>query len=78
MLAEGGRHASIADGTVTEHGGHNVWVRPLGSETARLAALVHEGKLTVEVAETFGLDDVAKAFALSQEGHTRGKIVIVP
>lgn len=78
VLAEGGRHASVADGAVIEHGGHNVWVRPLGSETARLAALVDEGKLTVEVAETFGLDDVAKAFELSQQGHTRGKIVIVP
>lgn len=78
VLGEGGRHASIADGSVTEHGGHAVWVRPLGSETARLAALADEGLLTVEVARTFGLDEVAEAFALSQQGHTRGKLVIVP
>ncbi len=78
VLAEGGRHASIADPTVAEHGGHWVWVRPLGAETARLAELVDEGRLTVEVARTFGLDEVAAAFELSQEGHTRGKIVVVP
>ncbi len=78
VLAQGGRHASVADGSVTEHGGHAVWVRPLGAETARLAELADAGTLTVEVARTFGLDEVGEAFALSQQGHTRGKIVIVP
>lgn len=78
VLAPGGRHASVADPAVTEHGGSHVWVRPLASETERLAALVDEGTLTVEVAATFGLDDVAAAFELSRQGHTRGKIVIVP
>jgi NADPH:quinone reductase-like Zn-dependent oxidoreductase len=78
VLAEGGRHASVADPSVAEHGGRWVWVRPLGSETARLADLADAGHLQVEVSQTFGLDGVAKAFALSQEGHTRGKVVIVP
>jgi NADPH:quinone reductase-like Zn-dependent oxidoreductase len=78
VLAAGGRHASIVDGSVEEHGGHVVWVRPLGSETQRLADLAEEGHLTVEVARTFGLDEVAEAFALSQRGHTRGKLVVVP
>jgi NADPH:quinone reductase-like Zn-dependent oxidoreductase len=78
VLAQGGRHASVADGSVAENGGHVVWVRPLGSETARLAELADQGLLTVEVARTFGLEEVAEAFALSQRGHTRGKLVIVP
>lgn len=78
VLAQDGRHASVADGSVAEHGGHVVWVRPLGSETARLAELADKGRLTVEVARTFGLEEVAEAFALSQQGHTRGKLVIVP
>lgn len=78
VLAEGGRHASVADGSVAEHGGHVVWVRPIGSETARLAELAEQGRLTVEVERTFGLEEVAEAFALSREGHTRGKLVIVP
>lgn len=78
VLAQDGRHASVADGSVGEHGGHVVWVRPLGAETARLAELADQGHLTVEVARTFGLDEVAEAFAVSQEGHTRGKLVVVP
>ena len=41
-----------------------------------LAALADAGKLTVPVAEVFALEDVAKAFALSQGGHVRGKIAI--
>lgn len=78
VLADGGRHASVADGEVEDHGGHAVWVRPLGSETARLAELAESGHLTVEVARTFALDEVGQAFAVSQEGHTRGKLVVVP
>ena len=78
MLANGGRLASIADPGVIDHGGRWIWVRPDGAETARLAALADEGKLSVEVAQTFGLDGVAQAFALSQSGHVRGKLIIVP
>ena len=36
------------------------------------------GALTVEVAETFSLDGVGKAFDASRSGRTRGKLVIVP
>jgi NADPH:quinone reductase-like Zn-dependent oxidoreductase len=78
VLADGGRQASIADPGVIEHGGRWIWVRPDGAESARLAALADEGTLTVEVAQTFGLDGVAEAFALSQAGHVRGKLIIVP
>ncbi|MDP5225635.1 MULTISPECIES: NADP-dependent oxidoreductase [Arthrobacter] len=78
VLREGGSHASIADGTVTEHGGHHLWVRPDGSQTARLADLAEKGLLHVEIAQTFPLDGVADAFRASQSGHTRGKLIIVP
>ena len=78
VLAEGGAHASVADPSVAEHGGRYVWVRPDGSETARLGLLVDEGKLTVTVAGTYGLDDVPQAFKDSATGHVRGKLVIVP
>ncbi|WP_040832979.1 NADP-dependent oxidoreductase [Nocardia brevicatena] len=77
VLAEGGRHASIADGTVAEHGGHVVWARPDGSHIQRLADLAAEGKLTVPIARTFTLEEVPQAFAAGQSGHTRGKNVIV-
>lgn len=78
VLAPGGRLASVADPGVLEHGGRWIWVRPDGAETARLAALADHGQLTVEVAQTFGLDGVAEAFALSQSGHVRGKLIITP
>lgn len=78
VLRAGGRLASIADPGVIAHGGRWVWVRPDGTETARLAALADEGIVAVEVARTFGLDGVAEAFALSQDGHVRGKLIIVP
>ncbi len=78
VLADGGRLASVADPGVVDRGGRWIWVRPDGTETARLAALAEEGKLSVEVAQTFGLDGVAQAFALSQSGHVRGKLIIVP
>ncbi|MEU4315465.1 NADP-dependent oxidoreductase [Nocardia sp. NPDC024068] len=77
VLAAGGRHASIADGSVTEHGGRSVWVRPDGAHTQRLADLAAEGALVVPVSATFSLEEVAEAFAAGQSGHTRGKNVIV-
>lgn len=77
VLAEGGRHASIADGSVGEHGGHVVWVRPDGAHTQRLADLAAKGDLRVPVTATYSLEEVAEAFAAGQSGHTRGKNVIV-
>ncbi|MFE4974829.1 NADP-dependent oxidoreductase [Kitasatospora sp. NPDC056651] len=76
VLAEGGRHASIADDTVLGAGGQWIWVRPSGEELAELGRLAAAGRLTVDVAATFPLSGLAEAFALNQEGHTQGKIVI--
>ncbi|GAA3515510.1 NADP-dependent oxidoreductase [Actinocatenispora rupis] len=78
VLAPGGRHVSIADPTVERHGGHWIWVRPDGAGLARLTELADAGKLTVEVAGTYGLDQVGAAFDHSRAGHTRGKLVITP
>ena len=76
VLADGGRHGSIADGSVAQAGGHYVWVRPDGTGLAHLADLVERGELSVPIARTFPLDELADAFRLSQEGHTAGKIVV--
>ncbi|MFS2243089.1 NADP-dependent oxidoreductase [Microbacterium sp. OR16] len=78
VLSDDGVHVSTADPSVTQRGGRYIWVRPDGTQTARLGALADEGLLRVEIAETFPLDGVADAFAASQSGHTRGKLVIVP
>ncbi|WP_328952720.1 NADP-dependent oxidoreductase [Kitasatospora purpeofusca] len=78
VLTDGGRHVSVADPTVEQHGGHWIWVRPDGAKLAELAAVVDRGALTVEVAQTFPLERTGEAFDASRTGHTRGKLVLVP
>ena len=76
VLKDGGRHASITDGSVAEHGGIAAWVRPDAADLQALADLADAGKLTVPVAQVFPLAEAAKALELSQGGHVRGKIAI--
>jgi NADPH:quinone reductase-like Zn-dependent oxidoreductase len=45
---------------------------------AELAGLVASGDLDVPIAATFPLDDVRAAFELLEQGHTLGKIVLLP
>ncbi|MFF4354055.1 zinc-binding dehydrogenase [Streptomyces sp. NPDC001530] len=45
---------------------------------AELAVLVASGDLDVPIAATFPLDEVRAAFELLEQGHTRGKIVLLP
>lgn len=77
VLGEGGRHASVADPSVEQHGGHWIWVRPDGTELQWLADLAGRGDIVVDIADTYALDQVANAFERSQEGHVAGKLVIV-
>lgn len=78
LLAAGseGRVASIIDPSVKEMGGHYVFVTPDADDLEELAELFDDGSLAVEIASTFALADTQQAWDLSQEGHTRGKIVI--
>jgi NADPH:quinone reductase-like Zn-dependent oxidoreductase len=76
VLAPEGRHASIADDTVEQHGGTWMWVTPIGADLERLSHLVDERRLTVEVARVYPLENAAEAFRLNMEGHTRGKIIV--
>lgn len=76
VLADGGRHVSIADPTVTEAGGRWLWVRPDGPRLAQLLGQVAAGDLSVDIDRTFELADLADAFAASQEGTARGKLVL--
>ena len=45
---------------------------------AELAGLVDAGKLEVPIAATFPLGQVRDAYSLLEQGHTRGKIVLIP
>lgn len=78
VLADGGRHASVADADVEEHGGTWMWVDPTATDLQELADLVDAHGLRVEVARTFPLAQAADAYRLSMLGHTRGKIVVTP
>ena len=76
VLRDRGRHASIADSKAARHGGTWMWVRPYAEDLQALADMADAGKLTVEVAKTFPLQQAADAVRLSMQGHTRGKIVV--
>lgn len=55
-----------------------VEVRADGARLAELVRLVDEGALTLRVAETYALDEAAKAHARLAEGGVRGRLVLVP
>ncbi|WP_171171670.1 NADP-dependent oxidoreductase [Streptomyces sp. I05A-00742] len=78
ITVPGARLVSIADPAVTEMGGRLLWVRPDAADLTSLAHLAERGRLTVEVAEVFPLERAAEAQRRSAEGHTRGKLVVVP
>jgi len=48
------------------------------SVLAELAGFVASGELEVPIAATFPLSEVRAAFQLVEQGHTRGKIVLIP
>ncbi len=49
---------------------------PSSEQLARIADLVADGTVRVEIAHTFPLEEARKAHELSEAGHTRGKIVL--
>lgn len=49
-----------------------------GKQLAEHARRAADGELRVPVAETFPLDEAARAQELSEAGHVRGKVVLLP
>jgi NADPH:quinone reductase-like Zn-dependent oxidoreductase len=66
----------IEPDTVRSLGGRYVFVSPDSADLDELRALVDAGKLRVDLAATFPLEEIADAHRLSEEGHTRGKIAV--
>jgi NADPH:quinone reductase-like Zn-dependent oxidoreductase len=54
----------------------HVFVQPDAAQLEEIAALIDNGKVHPEVSKVFPLHEVAKAHLESQDGHTRGKIVL--
>ncbi len=44
---------------------------------AEIGELIESGRFSVPVAETFPLAEVAEAHRVSEDGHVRGKIVLL-
>ncbi|MEV5734239.1 NADP-dependent oxidoreductase [Streptomyces sp. NPDC014940] len=76
LLAPEGRLVSIADPEVVKYGGRYYFVRPDAEDLRKLSELAEQGVVSVHVQETFPLERAADAHRLSQEGRTRGKIVV--
>ncbi|MBB5914431.1 NADPH:quinone reductase-like Zn-dependent oxidoreductase [Nocardia transvalensis] len=76
LLRDRSRIASIADGSVGEKGGHQVWVRPSAVDLTALAELADAGKLTVPIDTALPLAQAAEALEVSKKGRSRGKIVL--
>lgn len=78
VLAEGGRHISIADPSVEQRGGHWVWVRPDGPRLAELLSRLADGTLDLVVDRTVPLAEAAEAMEVSRRGEANGKLLIDP
>lgn len=77
LLRDPSRHVSVIDpATVLEQGGRYVFVRPDTEQLSWLAERVAAGRISVEVGQTFPLDQAADAHRLLEGGHVRGKLVL--
>ncbi|MFF4690912.1 NADP-dependent oxidoreductase [Streptomyces sp. NPDC001307] len=81
-VRDGGAFVAVRDGALPEAERgvrrENVWVRADGAQLGELVRLVDEGLLTLRVARTYALEEVAKAHARLAEGGVRGRLVLVP
>ncbi|WP_217205855.1 NADP-dependent oxidoreductase [Streptomyces sp. AC550_RSS872] len=81
-VRDGGRYVGVIPGTEPASV-RGVWTGAVevsadGARLAELVRLVDDGVLTTRVAETFPLDEAAKAHARLEEGGVRGRLVLVP
>ncbi len=55
----------------------NILARPSGADLRSLANMIEEGKMRTEIQHTYPLANAAEAHRVSQEGHVRGKLVLL-
>jgi NADPH2:quinone reductase len=80
-VRDGGRAVTIVAGEDAGREGVTTTTFGVSVTTARLqeaARLLSDGRARVEVSARFPLDDAAKAHELIEDGHTRGKLVLIP
>ncbi|UGY94379.1 NADP-dependent oxidoreductase [Streptomyces gobiensis] len=76
VLKKPERVLSVVDPEVTAKGGKYLFVRPDAGGLTALGDLADAGKLTISVERALPLADAAEAWRLSQQGRTRGKLVL--
>jgi NADPH:quinone reductase-like Zn-dependent oxidoreductase len=76
LLRGADRIATIADPAIVAQGGHYVFVQPSSGDLDALSKLVERDQLHPEIQARFPLEETRAAFAMSMEGHVRGKLVI--
>jgi NADPH:quinone reductase-like Zn-dependent oxidoreductase len=76
VLKKRDRLVSVADAAAEKRGGHYLWVRPDAEGLTELGDLADAGHLTVPVSRALPLSEAAEAWRISQEGRTRGKLVL--
>lgn len=76
LVKERDRVLSVVDPEVRSLGGRYLFVRPDAAGLTALGDLAEAGRLTVNVDRALPLGEAADAWRLSQEGRTRGKIVL--
>ncbi|HCA85297.1 MAG TPA: alcohol dehydrogenase, partial [Streptomyces sp.] len=76
LVKSASRAVSVVDTGIAGSGGRYVFVRPDSAGLTALGELADAGKLTVNVDKELPLAEAAEAFGISQEGRTRGKIVL--
>ncbi|WP_329118936.1 NADP-dependent oxidoreductase [Streptomyces sp. NBC_01465] len=81
-VRDGGAHVGVIPGaSPASERGIRVETQEVAADgelLAELVTLVDEGVLTLRVAETYGLEEAAKAHVRLQEGGVRGRLVLVP
>jgi NADPH:quinone reductase-like Zn-dependent oxidoreductase len=78
LVKQADRLVSITDpANVKRLGGRYVFVRPDPADLGMLAGFAAEGRLKIHIDRTFGLADAAEAQRLVQQGHVRGKVVLL-
>ena len=79
LLATDGRWASLLEPPETlAAGGAYVFVRPSPAQLTEIAALIDAGKVRVDIAARYPLDDAVAAYRRLKDGHVRGKLVLIP
>jgi len=78
LVRDPARHVSVVDPAVLEQGGRYVFVRPDAEQLGWLTERAADGRITVEIQQTFALEQAPDAHRVLEEGHVRGKLVLTP